>query len=126
MNEMSGDNSDGTTNIVTKIDSQVLKNGYFHIMNSIYSPKLLYPRIKTFLEKFTPTKTSVLLQINEVAAFFKTVVLMGLNFREAKYYWSLLYWTVKKDIRKVPMAITLAIYGYHFRTITAKNMRLVE
>ncbi len=126
LNEMSGDNSDGTTNIVTKIDSQVLKNGYFHIMNSIYSPKLLYPRIKTFLEKFTPTKTSILLQINEVAAFFKTVVLMGLNIREAKYYWNLLYWTLKKDIRKVPMAITLAIYGYHFRTITAKNMRLVE
>lgn len=123
--EMSGDNSDGTTNIVTKIPSETLKRGYFRIMESIYSPEFLYPRIKTFLSQFKPVRQSVALRYNEMLAFGKTIIRMGFNLKEYKFYWNLFFWTLAHDFRKIPMAITLVIYGYHFRTITEKNKRVL-
>ncbi len=123
--EMSGDNADGTTNIATKIHPDALKNGYFRIMESIYSPELLYPRIKTFLRQFQPVQQRINLRFNEVQAFLRTIIRMGLNFKEARYYWNLFFWTLSHDIRKIPMAITLVIYGYHFRTITNQNKKLL-
>lgn len=122
--EMSGDNADGTTNIRTILHPEQLRAGYFRIMKSIYSPELLYPRIKTFLQQFKPIQQSVTIRYNEVLAFFRTVFVMGFSIHEAGYYWRLLFWTLKTDPRKFPMAITLIIYGYHFRTIVNKNIRL--
>lgn len=124
--EMSGDNSDGTTNIKTMLNPQLLQNGYFSIMKSIYSPEMLYPRIKTFLTKFNPRKTTVNIRINEILAFFKTVIVMGLDPKESKYYWNLIFWTLWNDLKKFPTAITMVIYGYHFRRVTAMNLRLLE
>jgi len=125
ISEMSGDNADGTTNIATKIQPEDLKNGYFRIMESIYSPELLYPRIKTFLRQFQPVQQRIGLRFNEILAFFRTIVRMGLNFKEARYYWNLFFWTIGHDVKKIPMAITLVIYGYHFRTITKQNKKLL-
>ncbi len=125
ISEMSGDNADGTTNIATKIQPEDLKNGYFRIMESIYSPELLYPRIKTFLRQFQPVQQRIGLRFNEILAFFRTIIRMGLNFKEARYYWNLFFWTIGHDVKKIPMAITLVIYGYHFRTITKQNKKLL-
>lgn len=125
LREMSGDNADGTTNIVTRLNPEALKKGYFKIMESIYSPELLYPRIKTFLVQFQPVQQRLTLRYNEVLAFLKTIFRMGLNFKEARYYWNLFFWTLSHDVKKIPMAITLVIYGYHFRTVTHQNKKLL-
>lgn len=126
LKEMTGDNADGTTNIITKMNPSILRSGYFKIMESIYSPKYLYPRIKTFLEQYSPQLDHPRLHFNEIAAFFKTIFLMGFNLREARYYWDLLFWTLRNDINKFPVAVTLTIYGYHFRKVTNQNMRLAS
>ncbi|MEN6529546.1 MAG: radical SAM protein [Anaerolineaceae bacterium] len=125
LKEMSGDNADGTTNIKTKLPAAILREGYFRIMKSIYSPELLYPRIKTFLRQFQPVQRVVTIRKNEIFAFFKTLVVMGLNIKESRYYWNLIFWTLRHDAKKFPMAITLIIYGYHFRTITNRNMQMI-
>lgn len=124
LKEMTGDNADGTTNIITKMNPSILRTGYFKIMESIYSPNFLYPRIKTFLKQYSPQLNSPRLHFDEISAFFKTIFLMGFNFREARYYWDLLFWTLRNDIKKVPVAVTLTIYGYHFRKITDQNMHM--
>ncbi len=124
--EMSGDNSDGTTNIKTIMHPGILKTGYFKIMRSIYSPEMLYPRIKTFLAEFNPKKVTVNIRLNEILAFLKSVVIMGFNPRESRYFWDLIWWTIRKDIRKFPTAITMVIYGYHFRTITERNLQALS
>ena len=46
--EGSGDNVDGSTNIMPKMDLDVLRNGYKNLLHQIYSPKLYYERIITF------------------------------------------------------------------------------
>lgn len=119
--EMTGDNTDGTTNIIPVMDSALLKEGYFKIMDQIYSPKMFYQRIKTFLREYQPAKSSVTIEFNEVAALLKTIFLMGFNPREAKYYWNLFFWALFTCPQKFPLAITLTVYGYHFRRVSAQN-----
>jgi radical SAM superfamily enzyme YgiQ (UPF0313 family) len=121
--EMTGDNTDGTTNIVPVMDAQVLKKGYLSILDRIYSRKMYYQRVKTFLQEFQPQKTTVTIEWSEVGALFKTMVIMGLNPREAIYYWDLFFWTLFKFPEKFPLAITMTVYGYHFRHINQKNRR---
>jgi radical SAM superfamily enzyme YgiQ (UPF0313 family) len=118
LNEMSGDNGDGTSNIVPKMDAEVLRNGYLGIIEQIYSPKLFYMRIKTFLAEYRPLKMDVSIHFNEVVAFFKSVWKLGIIGRERWQYWNLFFWTLFHYPRKFAMAITLSIYGYHFRTIS--------
>jgi radical SAM superfamily enzyme YgiQ (UPF0313 family) len=118
LNEMSGDNADGTTNIIPKMDAEVLKSGYLGIIEQIYSPKLFYKRIKTFLEEYRPASMNVSIQLNEVMALFRSIWKLGIIGRERWQYWNLFFWAIFHCPQKFPMAITLSIYGYHFRTVS--------
>ncbi len=124
--EMTGDNADGTTNIIPIMDASLLKEGYFKILDQIYSPKLFYQRIKTFLREYQPTKSSVTIELNEVIALIKTIILMGFNPREAWHYWNLFFWALFTCPQKFPLAITLTVYGYHFRRVSKQNKLLLR
>ena len=119
--EMTGDNTDGTSNIIPIMDANELRNGYLSIMDTIYSPKYFYQRVKTFLREYQPAKTRETLEWNEVIALFKTMALIGLNPREAYYYWNLFFWTLFTCPSKFPLAITLTVYEYHFQMVNQKN-----
>ncbi|MGZ3332618.1 MAG: DUF4070 domain-containing protein [Gemmatimonadaceae bacterium] len=45
------------------------------------------------------------------------VVRLGVIGRERFQYWRLLAWTLFVRPRLLPQAVTLAIYGYHFRRV---------
>jgi len=121
--EMTGDNTDGTTNIIPVMDAYVLQKGYMTILEKIYSRKLYYRRVKTFLREYHPQKSNVTIQFSEVIALLKTMVIMGLNPKEFLYYWDLFFWTLFKFPQKFPVAITLTVYGFHFRSIKQKNRK---
>jgi radical SAM superfamily enzyme YgiQ (UPF0313 family) len=121
LHEMSGDNADGSTNIIPKMDPVVLKNGYRKIINTLYSPKYLYPRIKTLLKAYHPIKTPGQVYANEIAAFFKTIWRMGLKPGEGRFFWDLVLWTLFNCPSKFALGITLSIYGYHFRKVNRIN-----
>jgi radical SAM superfamily enzyme YgiQ (UPF0313 family) len=123
LHEMSGDNTDGSTNIIPKMDPLVLKKGYIKIINTIYSPKYLYPRIKTLLKAYHPIKTPGQIYANEVSAFFKAVWRMGLKRGESRYFWDLVFWSLFNCPSKFALGVSLTIYGYHFRKVNAINQR---
>lgn len=55
INTFSGDNVDGTTNILPQMGMDKLARGYQVIMEQIYSPQNYYRRVKTLLrELMTP------------------------------------------------------------------------
>ncbi|MDR3577385.1 MAG: B12-binding domain-containing radical SAM protein [Anaerolineaceae bacterium] len=118
LNEMSGDNADGSTNIIPKMDIDLLKKGYREILDQIYSPKLFYQRVKNFLEEYKPPKSSVTIQPEEVLALFRSIYRLGIRGAERVYYWRLFFWALFRHPKKFPMAITLSIYGYHFRRVS--------
>jgi len=121
INEMTGDNADGTTNIIPAMDKDQLKDGYKKIINEIYSPANFYQRIRNFLEEYSPRKNPVRLSFEEIVAFFRSVYHLGIIGVERVHYWKLFFWALLRQPDKFAMAITLSIYGYHFRKINEQQ-----
>ena len=117
----SGDNVDGTTNIVPALGLDVLRMAYKDALQRLYTPKAYYRRIRTFLREYRPPRLKVRLDgaylWEQAAAFARSVVRLGIIGRERLEYWKLLAWTLFRRPRAFSLAVTLAIYGYHFRTV---------
>jgi len=114
---LSGDNVDGTTNIIPKMDMRQLIKGYEKILNNIYRPRPYYKRIKTFLREYKAPKISIKLDFQRFLAFFRTSIRIGIFGKERIQYWNLVLWTLCRCPKLLPLAITLAIHGYHFRKV---------
>jgi len=115
--DTSGDNVDGTTNIVSLMDEKTLLAGYQKILASIYSPKNYYARLKTFLKEYRRPKVEEKLSMRRLGAFIKSMLSIGILGRERFYYWKLLVWTFFRRPHLLPQAVCLAIYGVHFRMV---------
>ncbi|MBU4575657.1 MAG: DUF4070 domain-containing protein, partial [Proteobacteria bacterium] len=50
-------------------------------------------------------------------AFPKTLVVLGVKDRARWQYWKLLLWSLFRRPGLFPMAVTFAIYGFHFRKV---------
>lgn len=123
LTQTTGDNSDGTTNIVPMMDPEVLREGYRTVVRYIYAPRPYYQRVKTFLREYGQPVSKVPLDREHLMAFFRAAWQLGLLGAERVEYWRLLIWTALRRPRLVPIAVTLAIYGYHFRTVSQLNIR---
>ena len=118
----SGDNTDSSINFIPKMHYETLINGYKKILKTVYSPEYYYERVKGFLKDYRPLqKRTFRFRFCYVGAFFKSILRLGIIGKERGYYWRLLFWTVFRHPRLFPLAITSAIYGYHFRKIFEKS-----
>ncbi len=115
---MSG-NTDGTTNIVPRMDPRLLRLGYKRLLETIYSPKNFYSRLRTFLREYGLPRVQNPLTVNRIVAFFEASVRLGIIGKERFQYWSTVFWTLVRRPRLFSLAITLAIHGYHFRKVSA-------
>ncbi|RJR32365.1 MAG: DUF4070 domain-containing protein [Desulfobacteraceae bacterium] len=112
--QMTG-NTDGTTNIVTRMDFKALHEGYAYVMGSIYSPKQYYRRIRTFLRDYKPPKIKARPDLQRFLALFRSMLRLGIFGRERFQYWGILFWTLFRRPQMITLAVTCAIYGHHFR-----------
>jgi radical SAM superfamily enzyme YgiQ (UPF0313 family) len=117
-----GNNADGTTNIIPAMSLEALKEGYRKILTHIYSPAPYYRRIRTLLREYKPTHVPYRLRFCHIRALFRAFCLLGIVGKERVQYWKLILWTQFRHPRLVPKAIMLAIYGYHFRKICEKHV----
>jgi radical SAM superfamily enzyme YgiQ (UPF0313 family) len=115
---MTGDNTDGSTNIVPKMAIEDLKAGYNKILSEIYSPRPFYERVKTFLRDYDSSKMPMHLEPVELLAFFRSIWLLGIAGDERGEYWRLFFWSLFRFPSKFPLAITFSIYGFHFRQVS--------
>jgi len=113
---MSG-NTDGTTNIIPRMDLNSLREGYRDIVSHIYSPKHYYQRVKTFLRDYKAPKIHVPLDFQRLLALFRSSIRLGVFGKERFQYWKILSWALFRRPKLFPLAITFAIYGHHFRKI---------
>lgn len=116
--EMTGDNTDGSSNIVPVMDDQLLQKGYRSILATIYSPNMFYQRIRTFLREYSLPEIEIPMELTEIYAFLRSIILLGIFGQERGEYWRLFFWTIFHHPRKLPLAITFSIYGYHFRRVS--------
>ena len=114
----SGDNVDGATNIIPKdMKLEVLQKGYRAVMKSLYTPRNYYARVKTFLKEYKAPRVTIPLNGEYVRAFFRSVLHLGIIGKERVHYWKLIFWTLYRRPELFALAITFAIYGYHFRQV---------
>ncbi len=123
MGIMSGDNVDGTTNIVPQMGLDALHEGYRSVMSHIYSPKHYYDRIKVFLREYNLPEARLPFNFQRFLALFRSIVRLGIFGKERFQYWRLLTWTLFRRPRLFSRAVNLSIYGYHFRRICELHIR---
>ena len=111
-------NTDGTTNIVPRMELKVLCDGYKKILSHIYSPKHYYARVKTFLQEYKTPNVSIPLNLRSLMAFLRSCIRLGVFGKERYQYWKLLLWTLRRRPELMPLAVTFAIYGHHFRKVS--------
>ena len=125
LSEVTGDNTDLSTNIEPKMGMEALFQGYSQLISGIYSPKPYYERVRAYLREYHPQIKNkahfhpryVRLHSGYAWAFPKTLVVLGIKDRARWQYWKLLLWSLFRRPGCLPMAVTFAIYGFHFRKV---------
>ncbi len=118
LEDINGNNTDLSTNFIPKMGAEKLINGYKQVISGIYSPEHYYKRVGQFIRRFIPSeKIKFHFQLNHVKAILKTFLQIGIVGKERKHFWKLFFRTLFKEPKKIPMAITFAIYGFHFRKV---------
>jgi hypothetical protein len=120
LSSFTGNNTDFSLNFIPKMSYDRLINGYKHILDTIYSPREYYERIRTLLRVYKPPRTKVgKVQSHQIKAFFKSIWFLGIHGNGKRHYWRLFVYYLLKSPPKFARFIILAVYGYHFRKVTA-------
>lgn len=116
---VSGDNTDGETNIVPKMPREMLIHGYREILDTIYAPKLYYRRIKTFFDEYQPrSKISTGVKPHQIVTVLKSMWTLGVMEKGQKDYWNTLFYILFKNPKVLALFTSLAIQGFHLRKVT--------
>jgi hypothetical protein len=118
----SGDNTDGLTNIIPRMNLDALQKGYRTVLQTIYSPANYYARVRTFLREYQPPKITVPMNFEHVLALLRSILRIGILGKQRLEYWKLFFWTLFRRPRLFPLAITFTIYGFHFRQVVALHI----
>lgn len=122
LEEMTGDNADGLTNIRPKMELKLLQAGYRRVIEQLYTPRQFYRRVRTFLEEFQPRAAPVHLQVAELRAFFRSIYWLGIRSAGRAEYWRLFFWALLRQPKKFALAITFSIYGFHFWQVFERHI----
>jgi radical SAM superfamily enzyme YgiQ (UPF0313 family) len=117
VNAFNGDNVDGTTNIIPQMGIDRLLAGYQTIMKQIYSPKYYYRRVRTLLKELKAPESNQPINIQRFLSFFRAAFRLGVLGKERFRYWQLMLWTLIRRPSQLSLAVTLSIYGHHYRKI---------
>ena len=116
--ESSGSNTSIDLNFVPRMPPQLLIDGYRAILDAIYSPRNYYQRVIRLLSEYRPMHPGKYhYQQGYFGALCKSVLFLGVLGRERLYYWQLFFWSLARRPRLFPLAITYAVYGFHFRKV---------
>jgi radical SAM superfamily enzyme YgiQ (UPF0313 family) len=124
VSDISGDNTDFSTNIVPKMGYERLIEGYKEVLTGIYSPKVYYERVKAFLKENKPLEKRrryfhfriIRYNLHHLEAPFKTLFVLGIEDRARFYYWKLVVWSLFR--RPLPFA--------HGNTVSGLRVPLQE
>jgi radical SAM superfamily enzyme YgiQ (UPF0313 family) len=116
------DGSNTECNFVPRMNYHTLITGYKNILKNIYSSRQYYERINTFLKDFKPRRSPQLprFSFSHIITVWKVFWILGVWEKGKRYYWRLFFSTAFRRPRAFPIAMKLAIYGYHFRRVVDK------
>jgi len=117
-----GDNTDLSINFVPRMNYDELVAGYKWVVRSIYSHRLFYERVTAFLKSYRPARMGRFRRHSyDVRALLKSMWFLGIRSKGRIYYWKLFVWSLVRRPELFPLAITLAVQGFHFRKMFADS-----
>jgi radical SAM superfamily enzyme YgiQ (UPF0313 family) len=123
LGDVTGDNTDIRTNFVTRMNRETLVNGYRHILDTIYSPKAYYERMRTFLNEYRVPKVkekATRLRAHHIEGFLKSIWVLGIKEKGRRYYWKLIFSTLFRNPKAFPLSVSLSVFGFHFRKVAER------
>jgi len=121
LGDATGNNTEIAINFIPRMEVKALIDGYRTVLDSIYLPRNYYQRVIRLLREYRPQHLGKFhLQPGYVGALFKSVLFLGVIGRERFHFWKLFFWSLARRPRLFPLAITYAVYGYHFRKVAEK------
>jgi radical SAM superfamily enzyme YgiQ (UPF0313 family) len=118
-----GDNVNGTTNVMTRMHLDTLREGYQYLMEYIYAPKNYYERVMTFLWAYQKPAVKTNGAPVRFMAFVRSLIRLGIIDSGRIYYWKIVLWTAVRRRTLLPLAVTLAIHGFHFKKIVREHLQ---
>jgi len=116
-----GDNTDGSTNLIPQMPYEKLVQGYGHIVNTIYNPKQYYERVITFFKHFRHRiRKRANIEPRYFIALIRSIWFLGIKEAGRRYYWKMVAWILLKRPKDFPLAISLAIQGFHLHKVAEK------
>jgi radical SAM superfamily enzyme YgiQ (UPF0313 family) len=117
VSDANGDNINCNLSFVPKMSTQRLLDGYRSILKRIYAPDAYYDRARRFLDQHHPA-SHTRRSFSDYLALVRSVMKQGLLGEARASYWKLLIGAAIRRRHVFGAAVTLAIMGYHFQTIT--------
>jgi len=118
------DFDENKTNIITKMNKEVLYAGYKEILDNIYNPQKVYERANTFLSIYgnyhsaNPIRKKVTL--NDLMTFLRMVFYSGLLGTERYYFWKLVIKTFISNRKYVVHPFLFSALMHHFKMLHRK------
>lgn len=120
LENFSGNNMDGSINFIPKMNYSTLMRGYVNILRTIYGDQEYYRRIKTFLRNYNvPSIARKLPSIEQLKIFARLVWKLGFLDKGKFYFWKLFVFSLFKYPQKFVLAMTFAVYGYHYKNVVS-------
>jgi radical SAM superfamily enzyme YgiQ (UPF0313 family) len=117
--ESTGNNTAAVLNFVPQLDRQFLIAGYRRLMRTLYEPNSYYRRILTYLAEYRTQGPKFRLSWTDFRAFLKSLWLMGVWHQGRRAFWRFFTTVLLRHPDQITQAMTLAIYGHHFRRVAA-------
>jgi radical SAM superfamily enzyme YgiQ (UPF0313 family) len=120
LGEASGNNTNCSLNFVTKMDPSRLIAGYQSIMQTIYSPREYYQRVRDSLKRtpHSPGDAKNYDFFQSITAFARISLKLGVLDGERKEFWRFFVHALAKHRDRFAESLRLAAMGYHFRKLS--------
>jgi radical SAM superfamily enzyme YgiQ (UPF0313 family) len=117
LGESLGDNTQAAFNFETRLPREFLVRNYRALMERLYEPRVYYQRIQAFLDQHRVRGPRPRVGWIDLCAFGKSLWIMGVVHRGRRAFWRFFASTLVRHPAQFGLAITLAIYGHHFRQV---------
>lgn len=120
-----GNNTDFSLNFIPKMNVDTLITGYKKVLSSIFSPKNYYDRVKTHLREYKKYAKNPKLPITvQLRALSGALWKLGIRGKGRIHFWKLCIWTTFHRPKLLPEAISLSIYGFHYRKVLTSKIKV--
>ncbi len=120
-----GNNTEARLNFIPKMDPQKLIEGYKSILQRIYHPDAYYERVRRFLARYRPSHRQHH-SLSDYVALARSILKQGILGESRASYWKFFVEAATRYRHAFGTAITLAIMGYHFQTLSQSVCRAIQ